>query len=177
MRPLALILILLASSAVLRAQEQESKVWDRILGPADRNKAFSIQSKAYYDGSGSVDLSKNANVKNYYVYQNFSLKSFDSKQYAAKNFWQGALNFITKPANVKADAAGKKVFATKAAPVKDAREAGKNFAANGKTFATRESPEKGKTSQNHLEEEIRGDKGATQMNIDEVRDLLNKPKL
>jgi hypothetical protein len=173
MRPLVLIL-LLASCAASRAQDQERKMLDRILRP-DMALGNSMQSKAYYGGSGGggVDL-KDANVKDFYFVQKFSSKEFDVRQYSAKSFWSGDFQFSTKAANVKADAAGDKVFASKALPVKDAHEAGKGYAADSRTYATRESPERGKTSQNHLEEMY---KGKEQMNIDQVRDLLNKPKL
>ena len=147
---------------------------DRILQP-DMTLGNPMQDKAYYGGSGSgVDLSKEANVKDFYFVQKFSSKSFDTRQYEAKNFWQGDFQFATKSANVKADSAAEKVYATKALPVKDAREAGKSYVTDKSAYATRESPERGKTSQNHLDEIYRG---KSQMNIDQVRDLLNKPKL
>jgi hypothetical protein len=172
MRPLALIL-LLASCGVLRAQDQERKLLDRILKP-DMTLGYSMQNMAFYGGGGNVDITKNANVKDFYFIQKFSAKGFDTKQYDAKDFWQGDFQFATKPANIKTDDAAQKTYATKAVPVKDARDAGKTLATAGQTYATREAPEKGKTSQNHLEEVY---KGKEQMNIDQVRDLLNKPPL
>jgi hypothetical protein len=172
MRPLALIL-LLASCAALHAQEQERKMLDRILKP-DMSLGNPMQSVAYYGGSGGVTLTKDANVKDFYFIQKFSSRDFDTKQFDAKNFWNGAFQFTTKAANIKDDAPAQKDFATKALPVKDARESAKAYAADSRAYATRESPERGKTSQNHLEETY---KGKEQMNIDQVRDLLNKPKL
>ena len=142
----------------------------RLLQP-DRTLASPLQSKAYYNGAGGVDI-KDANVKDFYVYQKFSAKDFNTKQFSAKDFWKGDFQFSTKPAIVKTDSASGKTFGTKSHPIKDAREAGKGF--DTSTFATREAPVKGKTSQNHLDEV---NKGQTQMNIDQVRDLLNKPKL
>jgi len=172
MRSLVLFL-LLASCGVLHAQDQERKMLDRILQP-NMTLGNPMQSKAYYGGSSGVSLTKDANVKDFYFIQKFSSKDFDSKQYEAKNFWSGNFQFATKAANVKTDENAQKVFASKALPVKDARESGKGYAADSRTYATRESPERGKTSQNHLEEM---NKGKEQMNIDQVRDLLNKPKL
>jgi hypothetical protein len=173
MRPLVFIL-LLASCGILRAQEQERKMMDRIMMP-DRTLGSPLQSKAYSGGgNGMLEISKDANVKDYYFTRKFSLKAFDTKQFDAKGFWQGEFQFATKPASVKADSAAEKTFATKTIPVKDARESGKEFQAGGESFATRESPLRGKTSQNHLDEKY---KGKEQMNIDQVRDLLNKPKL
>jgi len=174
MRPLALIL-LLASCGVLHAQQQERKLVDRILQP-DMTLGNPMQNKAFSGGGGTggVDTSKNASVKDFYFVQKFSLKAFDTKQYEAKNYWQGDFQFTTKPAAVKADSAAEKSYETKALPVKDAPEAGKGYQDATRGYATREAPERGKTSQSHLDEKF---KGGPQLNIDEVRDLLNKPKL
>ena len=171
MRCLALIL-LLASSGLLRAQVQEGQMAQRLLQP-NRTLGSSFQNKTFYNGGvGGVDTSKDASVKEFYLFQKFSPKPFDTKQFDAKNFWQGDFLFSTKPANVKTDSVSDKTFDTKTVPVKDARESGKGY--DTRTFATREASAKGKTSQNHLDEVY---KGNTQMNIDQVRDLLNKPKL
>lgn len=147
---------------------------DRLLQP-DMTLGNPMQDKAYYGGAGAgADLSKDASVKDFYFIQKFSAKAFDTRQFDARDFWQGEFKFVTRDANVKTDAAAEKLYATKAAPVKDAREAGKSYATDNRAYATREAPERGKTSQNHLEEIY---KGKEEMNIDEVRDLLNKPKL
>jgi hypothetical protein len=58
--------------------------------------------------------------------------------------------------------------------VKDARESAKGYAAAGQNVATREAAERGKTSQQHLDDIY---KNRPVMSIDEIRDLLNKPKL
>jgi len=148
---------------------------DRILEP-DMTLGNSMQNKAFSGGGGTggVDTSKNANVKDFYFVQKFSLKAFDTKQYEARNYWQGDFQFSTKPAAVKADSAAEKTFDTKALPVKEAREAGKGYQDATQGYGTRDAPERGKTSQNYLDEKY---KGGTQLNIDDVRDLLNKPKL
>jgi hypothetical protein len=70
---------------------------------------------------------------------------------------------------VKTDSLADKIFDTKAAPVKEAHESGKDYGTKG--YATREADEKGKTSQSHLDEMY---KGKSEMNMDQVRDLLNK---
>ena len=147
---------------------------DRILQP-NMTLGNPMQSKAFYGGSSSgASLTKDANVKDFYFIQKFSSKDFDTRQFDAKDFWNGNFQFTTKAATIKDDAAAQKDYATKTLPVKDARGSGKGYAADSRTYATRESPERGKTSQNHLEEVY---KGKDQMNIDQVRDLLNKPKL
>ena len=73
--------------------------------------------------------------------------------------------------SVKTDSAADKVYATKDAAVKDARESGKDYYGSSKGYATAEAVEKGKTSQAHLEETYLG---KDKMNMDQVRDLLNK---
>jgi hypothetical protein len=169
MRPLlALILLLLASGGALHAQEQESKLIQRLLH-WDMSLDNSMQYKTYYAGSNGVDLSKSANVKEFDFIQKFAPKTFETKEYASKNYWAGDFQFGTKTATVKADSDGDKVFATKAANVKEARESGKDYAT--KDYTTREAIEKGKTSQAHLDETYLG---KPRMNMDEVRDLLNK---
>lgn len=146
----------------------------RLLNP-DRSITYGGQNATYYGaGSGSVNVTKDAPVKDFYFMQKFSPKSFETKDYDSKGYWSGDFVFATKPANVKTDDTVDKTFGTKAHEVKQAREATQNFATTNTTFATFTSGLKGKTSQNHLDETY---KGQTQMNIDEVRDLLNKPKL
>jgi hypothetical protein len=169
MRPLALILLLLAPCAALHAQEQEHKLTDTLLAP-DMSFINPMQGKTFYSGgAGGLDSTKSANVKDFYISQKFSAKTFETKSFTSKNFWAGDFQFTTKAANVKAANEADKIFETKAAPVKDAREAGKEYPTRG--YATREAMEKGKTSQAHLDEVYLG---KNQMNMDQVRDLLNK---
>ncbi len=173
MRPL-ILLLLLASCGVLHAQVQERKMLDRLLRP-DRSISSPMQDMAYNGSAGTgVELKKDANVRDFYFIQKFSPKGYETKDYESKGYWEGDFQFSTKAANVKTDSAAQKTFSTKALPVKDAREAGKLFGSGSQTFATRDAPQRGKTSQNHLDEVY---KGKEQMNIDQIRDLLNKPKL
>jgi len=170
MRPLAFaILLLLGLSGVLRAQDDPKM--DAILNP-DYSAASQFQSKTFYSGGGtSADATKSANVKSFYFVQKFSAKTFDTKEFDTKNYWQGDFQFTTKAVAVKTDSAVGKVFDTKAAPVKEASESGKEYGV--KVYATREADEKGKTSQAHLDELY---KGKSELNIDQVRDLLNRNK-
>jgi len=162
--------MLLAAHGLLHAQERDPKLWARILGDPDRSTVDPMQYMTYYAGaSGSVDNTKSANVKDFYFTQKFSPKTYDTKQYAARDYWQGEFQFQTKAAPVKTSSAVGKVFATKAAPVKDAFESDKGY--DTKTYPTREAVERGKTSQSHLDELY---KGSSQLNMDQVRDLLNK---
>jgi hypothetical protein len=174
MRPLAFLSLLLACSGVLHAQDQERHLIDRILQP-DMSLGNWMQTKAYYSGGAAgLDSSRSANVKDYYVSQQFSAKSYDTKDYtSSKGFWQGDFHFSTKSADVKTDPNADKLYETKSAPVKDAHESGKDYVTRDKEYATREAIEKGKTSQAHLDETFLG-KNRGQMNMDQVRDLLNK---
>ena len=169
MRPLALILLLVAFGGALHAQQQEHKLMDTLL-PPDMSLVSSLQGKTFYSGgAGGVDGTKSANVKDFYISQKFSMKTFETKAFTDKGFWQGDFQFNTKAANVKAASEAGKVYATKAVAVKDANESGKQYATRG--YDTREAMEKGKTSQAHLDEMAMG---KSQMNMDQVRDLLNK---
>jgi len=168
------LILLLASCAFLHAQDQERKLTERLLQP-NRTLGSPLQNKAFSNGGGvgGVDTSKGANVKDFPLFKKFSSKAFDTRQFDAKNFWKGDFQFATTPAKVKVRPASQKTFDTKAVPVKDAREAGKGY--DSHAYATREMPEKGKTSQTHLDDVYKG--SHSQMNIDQVRDLLNKPRL
>jgi hypothetical protein len=172
MRPTAfpaLLILLLLRGGALHAQVQERKLMDTIL-PPDMSLAYSAQGKTFYSGGAAgMDSAKSANVKEFYISQKFFAKSFETRDYAARGYWQGDFQFSTKAANVKAANEAGKVYETKAAAVKTANESGKEYATRG--YATREAMEKGKTSQAHLDEEALG---ASQMNMDQVRDLLNK---
>ena len=168
MRALSLILLLFVSGGVLHAQEQESTLVKRLLN-WDMSLDNSMQYKTYYAGGNGIDLSKSASVKEFDFTQKFSPKTFETKQFDSKNYWTGDFKFATKAATIKTDSDGDKVFATKAATVKEARESGKDYDTKG--YVTREAIEKGKTSQSHLNETYLG---RPRMNMDEVRDLLNK---
>ena len=172
MRSLAAI-ILLASCGVLHAQVQESGLLQRIMQP-DMSLGNPMQGKTYYGNTGGFDVSKSAAIKEFDFIQKFSPKAFDTKDYDTSDFWMGDFQFTTKAATVKTDSAADKLFATKAMAVKEAEEANKDFISGKSAYPTRESGLKGKTSQNHLDEV---NKGKEEMNIDQVRALLNKPRL
>ncbi|MGA3171491.1 MAG: hypothetical protein ABSE62_10805 [Chthoniobacteraceae bacterium] len=172
MRPLVLLL-LFASCGVLHAQVQEGGLLQRIMTP-DRTLANPLQGKSYYGGAGDIDVSKPAPVKDFFFIQKFSSKSFDTKDYDTGDFWMGEFQFNTKSATVKTDTSADKFFATKTMSVKESEEANKDFLAGKTTFPTHQSGLSGKTSQNHLDEV---NKGKEEMNIDQVRALLNKPRL
>jgi hypothetical protein len=180
MRPLACLLLLLLCGGAARAQLQESGAMERILNP-DRSITYSTEDKTYYGADGqSFDASRQANIKEFYFVQKFFAKDYDNaKAFDTKTYWAGDFQFSTKSAEVKTDGEADKtfltkLFATKTMQVKEANEATKSYAMAKTTYSTRESGLKGKTSDNHLEEM---NKGQEQMNIDQVRQLLNKPRL
>ena len=167
MRPLV-ILLLLGTGAALHAQVQEEKLIDRILQP-NMNLGNPMQDMTYNSGGGGgLDTTKTAYVKDFDFVQKFTPKTFETKDFASKDYWQGDFQFATKAATVKTDSDQDKIYATKAAPVKEARESGKDYGV--KSYGTREADEKGKTSQNHLNDVYL----KNQMNMDQVRELLNK---
>jgi hypothetical protein len=162
------LLLLIAFAGVLRAQDNDPRM-QQILNP-DYNMGSALQNKSYYSGGAAgLDTTKSANVKDFYFVQKFSSKSFETKEFAAKDFWGGDFQFATKAAYVKTDSAADKIFETKSAPVKEAHESGKDYGTKG--YETREADEKGKTSQEHLDEIY---KGKNALNMNQVRDLLNK---
>jgi hypothetical protein len=172
MRPLAFsLLVLLTAAGALHAQQQrqdDPHLWDNIIAPS-QEKSFVIQNKSYYSGGATgIDTEKNANVKTFDIVQKFLIKTFDAKTYSTKDYWGGDFHFATKTAETKTNSAVGKVYDTKAAPIKDAYEAGKDY--DVKSYATREADVKGKISQGHLDDVYKGG----QMNMDQVRDLLNK---
>jgi hypothetical protein len=170
MRPLALVLLLTLCVGIVRAQEQESKLVARLLHP-DTSLGNWMQNMSYNASGGGLDTTKSATVKQFDFIQKFSPKSFDTKAFDTKDYWAGDFKFSTKAADVKTYADTGKSYGTKAAIVKDATESDKSY--ETKDYATREAVEKGKTSQNHLNETFLG---KPQMNMDEVRDLLNKSR-
>lgn len=174
MRSLFPVLLLLLPAGLLHAQQQEQKLIDRILKP-DTTLASSFQNQTYYAGGAAsgLDISKGASIKDFYFVQKFSPKTFSTKEFSTQNYWQGDFLFPTKAAPVKADSDSSKLFPTKSSPVKDARESSKSY--DTTTYPTRQADERGKTSQAHLEETQKGNP-EPQLNMDQVRELLNKNK-
>jgi hypothetical protein len=160
------------AGGVLHGQDMDPK-WQNIINP-DRNVLSALADKTYYSGgSPGVDLTKDANLKEFYISQKYSAKSFDTKEFAAKDFWGGDFQFATKAATVKTNNQADKIYETKGAAVKDASESGKDYGTKG--YATRDADEKGKTSQEKLDQEYKGkSEGTPELNMGQVRDLLNK---
>ena len=189
MRLLLPILFLVCAVVQAFAQQQERKLYDRIMKPDetlefDLRKSSTIGSRSYAAGS--------VRVKDFYFTQKTEPKSFRTREFhGTKSAWMGDFKFSTKEAN----SSGKyeipnvgKAAETRTMRVKEARE-------SGRTMATRELPEANREyrgslirprSQDRLTKQgpaaqadrtIGWQGGNLQpLTIDDVRDLLNKNK-
>ena len=167
-------------SVSLPAQEQERKLYDRIMKP-DMEQSFNLQQAA--GGSSKAFSPKSANSKGFYFQQKANAGTFRSKEYSGtKTAWMGDCQFSTKTARTKDDAT--KPAETKSAPVKDARESGKGAPTKEYVDQQKEFTKRGR-SQDKLDAEggvpkdgkpVGWSGDMKPMTIDEVRELLNKSK-
>jgi hypothetical protein len=147
----------------------------------------------YYSGEHTVGGVKSfgtnsgkssAKSKEFNLSEKFHPTGYTSKGFnGAKSDWKGDAKFETKAARSEGTRkmldADKKA-ATKTAPTKDAYEGSKVAASHDSQYAKREflGPESKKLHENTPQSKSNSWKGDLQpMTIDEVRDLLNKPKL
>ena len=171
MRVLFLLLGLTTCAGVLRAQEQENKLVDRLLRP-DMTLANSAQNKTF-TGTGITPVEKQFVAKGFYSGNERESKSFDGgKDFSAKRFTTEKFSRAERTADaaVKAEPASAKAkFSTnESSLIHTASE-------DGKVVATRPYPDNRPflgegTRQKILSQQ---DKPLT---IDEVRELLNKSK-
>lgn len=160
---------------------QQEKRISQILHP-DRTLAYN--SGDHKVGGLKPFTAGSAKSKDFYVHEKFRQKVFNSKDFRGeKSAWLGDAKFTTKSAKTdgkfKILNADKKVD-TKLSPTKDAREASKTASTHEAHEASRQlvgpdSTKLGKFTTRDKENSWKGD--MHQMTIDEVRDLLNKPKL
>lgn len=163
-----LLLCLSCGSAAAWGQIQEKKLADRVLSPPNMALVNAMQGKSFYDGKSALS-SRTAQVQDFYLPQRFGVKEFATRNFQSSSYWQGDLLFATQEARTKTDSRDLKLFATKAAEVKDARESGKTYEI--RNFAvTPEFVPDGK-SQKSLDQAKK-----EKMTIDQVRELLNKNK-
>jgi hypothetical protein len=168
---LVALLVLLISLRPSVAQQQETKLVDRLLRP-NTSLANSAQNKKFVPaGAGSFD--KRAPSRSFYSPEKTLTKTFPGeqtftpRQFAARHFRAGdsAANLSTRSQLTKND----KVFATPAMPgTRVAPESGANspvreFAGN-RPFLDRGKSQKALAAQN------------TPLTIEQVRELLNKSK-
>jgi hypothetical protein len=155
------------------AQQQEAKMEERL----DAEVKNFQKGKPFVDGSHDFSGSKaagvkSANVKDFYLVRKFSLKDFVAADYhGSKSYWMGEFKYSTQAATAaaKENAEGKKQFAAKALPVKDALDSKKAFATTAQIDVDsipKAPPQTPKVWQGTIEP----------MSIDDVRALLNKNK-
>ena len=152
-----------------------------------KGKPFFMSGRNFF-GSKTFDA-KSAYVKDYYVFQKFNAKDFLTGSYnGTHSFWMGDFKFNTASAEAKGSKGRvipnlTKAYATKSLPVQASRDANKGYGVTG--YATKKSGFRGK-AQDTIDaqgpaalasSEKVGWQGKMQpMTIEEVRDLLNKPK-
>lgn len=169
-RKIVALLTLFAGVFAASAQEQESKLVNRLLKP-NTSMANSAQDKKFVASGISVD--KQVPARRFYsreksLTKNFSAeRAFTPKQFAARHFRSGdsAANLSARSELTKSDT----VIATSAAPItrtapdNNATVAVAEFTGN-RPFLGRGKSQKALNSQN------------PPLTIDQVRELLNKSK-
>ena len=166
----AWLLALVAGAGALRAQEQEGGTMDRILHP-DR-------TLKYEDGDHKFDAplaagNKTASVRPFLFSHPADLKTgdgvFRTRNFDSKGYKTDA--YSTKPAVTKEYDAKTKAYAVRALPVNEDRAAGKTMETHEYMHAEKPYLERGKR-----QDTIDDIHDAKKMSIDQVRELLNKPK-
>ena len=109
----------------------------QVLGNPDMSREFNM---GQISPSGRMDTkfrTKDANSDGFYFQQKFKPKGYEARGFETKGWWAGDFKFSTKEATPKGKyemPSATRTADTKAAPVKDARDA-------GKTAATRDLPD------------------------------------
>jgi hypothetical protein len=164
------LLALLAGAGALHAQTQEGGTLDRILHPDRTLKYEDADHK--FDAPAAVG-SKQASVRPFLFSHPANLKTgdgvFQTHKFDSKSYRTGA--FATKAAATKEYDKTGKTYAVKAMAVNEDRDAGKAMATHEYANAQKPYLERGKR-QDTIDEIPQ----AKQMTIDQVRELLNKPK-
>ncbi len=169
-RSLALLLSLVLWLPAARAQDQESKLVDRLLKP-DMTLQNTAQKKKFVADGVSVD--KRATVGTFYVQKKSNSKDFSgTRDFSAWQFnsqsFRGANNAANISSQKQITNSNRSVPIPTSRGVRDAHEAGKTT--GSRTFAgERPFLDRGK-SQKSL------DRQNPPMTIEQVRELLNKNK-
>ena len=171
MRSLALLLGLVVWLPAVRAQDQESKLVDRLLKP-DMTLQNTAQKKKFAADGGSVD--KRATVGTFYLQRKSNSKDFaGTRDFSAWQFnsqsFRGAKNAANISSQREITNSNRNVATPTSRGVRDAPEEGRP-ARGSHTFAgERAFLDRGK-SQKSL------DRRNPPMTIEQVRELLNKNK-
>jgi hypothetical protein len=170
-RSLAIILGLVLWLSAARAQDQESKLVDRLLKP-DMTLQNSAQKKKFVADGVSVD--KRATVGTFYLQKKSNSKTFSGRrdfsawQFNSQSF-RGANNAANTSSQKQITNSNQSVATPPSRGVRDAPEEGRK--ADGRRTFSGERPflDRGK-SQKSL------DRQNPPMTIEQVRELLNKNK-
>ena len=166
----AWLLALVTATGMLQAQTQEGGTLDRILHP-DRTLRYE-DADHKFDAPAALG-NKTASVRPFLFSHPADLKTgdgvFRTRNFDSKGYKTDA--FSTKPALTKEYDAKTKTYAVRAMPVNEDRAAGKTMETHEYMHA--EKPYLGQGKRQDSLDEIHD---AKKMSIDQVRELLNKPK-
>jgi hypothetical protein len=168
--------ILLLAPCSLSAQQQEKTLLDRIQRP-NMQLGSSLQSKSYQGASGLKIQSDSVSGKTYGASQPRALKEFQGSRsfLGVKNPWFGQLTYKSKPASLspKSGAELSKSYSVKPATV--VPHAASSQSAN---VSKPEVPLQPFLIQGEAQGAMQqiSDKVKKEMTIDDVRELLNKPR-
>jgi len=165
----------LAFPALLAAQEQDRKLLDRIQRP-DMELSNPMQKKAF-TGGGGVQIREAPIAREFAGTKQASVKEFATRSFfGIKNPWFGNRSFESKQAPLFARGGLSNLdqpYRVSDARIREYPAAGKQAALGDSTVPVR--PFLGRGGAQGSLEQI-SDKVKKEMTIDEVRELLNKPR-
>jgi len=173
--PIAAVILLLAPSSLL-AQQQEKKLLDRIQRP-DMQLGSPLQSKSYQGASGLKIQGYPVSGKSYASTQSRPLKEFQGSRsfLGIKNPWFGQLTYDAKSASLspRSGAELSKSYSVKPADV--VPYAASSQSANSSKPEVPLQPFLVQGEAQGAMQQI-SDRVKKEMTIDDVRELLNKPR-
>jgi hypothetical protein len=169
-RSFAVLLCLILFVPIVRGQDQENKLMNRLLKP-DTTLSNTAQNKKFVADGAPID--KPANVGTFYIQQKASLKTssqtrgFRAGQFHSRSF-VASRNAANTSSRTEIENVGRTVSTPAARGIRQTHDAGKVADSHNYT-GERPFLERGK-SQKSL------DRHNPEMTIDQVRELLNKNK-
>jgi hypothetical protein len=165
-----LLLAAVCGAGTLQAQTQESGTLDRIVHP-DRTLKYDDADRKF--DAPAAEVGKQAAVHPFLFSHSATLKAgdgvFQTHEFSSKGF--GTKDFATKPAFTKEYDVNGKLFAVRAVPVNEDRAAGKTMDTH--TYMNADKPYLVRGKRQDTLDEIHD---AKKMTIEQVRELLNKPR-
>jgi hypothetical protein len=166
----AVLCALLACASSLRAQTQEGGTLDHILHP---DRTLKYEDSDHNFNAPAAFGAKTAAVRPFLFSQPASLKAgdgvFHTRDFNAKSYRAG--NYTTKAAPTKDYGNKGRTYAVRAMAVNEDRAAGKTMDTH--SYAAAQKPYLVRGKRQDSIDEIHD---AKKMTIDQVRELLNKPK-